>query len=203
MFKLAGENREDEVDDDDEHARTETTFDEFVPSPLIPLKAALEKDKDDESLRRWKEKLLGRVESDLTEQMEPEVTFLTIGIISDELGEINTPLPVDETKSRDVLFALRENSEYQLKLTFTVGHNIVSGLAYTNTVWRYGVQVDGSKGHAGYFCSPARTICIHTLKQKPTPSGVLARGIYSAKLKVKDDDKRCHMELKYCFEIRT
>ncbi|XP_047325689.1 rho GDP-dissociation inhibitor 1-like isoform X2 [Impatiens glandulifera] len=136
----AGENREDELDDD-EHACIGTTFDEFVPSPLIPLKAALEKDKDDESLRRWKEKLLGRVESDLTEQMEPEVTFLTIGIISDELGEINTPLPVDETKSRDVLFALRENSEYQLKLTFTVGHNIVSGLAYTNTVWRYGVQV--------------------------------------------------------------
>jgi Rho GDP-dissociation inhibitor len=73
-------------------------------------------------------------------QLEPEVKFHSIGIISDDIGEINTPLPVDESQSGHPLFALREGSRYQLKLTFSVLHNIVSGLAYSNTVWKGGIQ---------------------------------------------------------------
>lgn len=125
---------------------------------IVPLQ-------DDESLRRWKEKLLGCLESDLSgnspiwwlvsllhlyfeltfclfvvlEQREPEVKFHSIGIISDEFGEINTPLPVNENRSGRVLFTLREGSRYQLRLTFTVMHNIVSGLSYSNKVWRGGL----------------------------------------------------------------
>lgn len=76
-------------------------------------------------------------------QMEPEVKFHSIGIISDEFGEINSPLPVAENQSR-VLFTLKEGSRYQLKLTFTVLHNIVSGLTYSNTVWKGGLQGEAS-----------------------------------------------------------
>ncbi|KAJ0053492.1 rho GDP-dissociation inhibitor 1-like [Pistacia vera] len=172
----------------------------FVPGPLLSLKEQIEKDKDDDSLRRWKEKLLGCVEGDLNGQMEPEVKFHSIGIISDDIGEINTPLPVAENQSR-VLFTLKEGSRYQLKLTFTVLHNIVSGLTYSNTVWKAGLQVDQSKGMLGTF-APQREPYEHTLDEETTPSGVLARGIYSAKLKFEDDDRRCHMELKYSFEIK-
>ena len=73
-------------------------------------------------------------------QMEPEVKFHSIGIISDDFGEITTPLPIDDNRSGHVLFTLREGSHYQLKLTFSVLHNIVSGLTYTNTVWKGGRQ---------------------------------------------------------------
>ncbi|CAK9162189.1 unnamed protein product [Ilex paraguariensis] len=186
--------------DDDDNNGTEV-FGNFVPSPLVPLKDQIEKDKDDESLRRWKEKLLGCVESDLNGQMEPEVKFHSIGIISDDIGEINTPLPVDESESGLLLFTLREGSRYQLKLAFTVLHNIVSGLAYSNTVWKGGIQVDKSKGMLGTF-APQREPYVHNLDEETTPSGVLARGIYNAKLKFEDDDRRCHMELKYSFEIK-
>ena len=72
--------------------------------------------------------------------MEPEVIFRSIGIISDDFGEISTPIPVDESKSGQVLFTLKEGSEYRLKLSFTVLHNIVSGLTYMNTVWKGGLQ---------------------------------------------------------------
>ncbi|XP_021678334.2 rho GDP-dissociation inhibitor 1 isoform X2 [Hevea brasiliensis] len=112
----------------------------FVPGPLLSLKEQIEKDKDDDSLRRWKEKLLGCVEGDLNGQMEPEVKFHSIGIICNDFGEINTPLPVDDNQSDRVLFTLKEGSRYQLKLTFSVLHNIVSGLTYTNTVWKKGLQ---------------------------------------------------------------
>lgn len=72
--------------------------------------------------------------------MEPEVKFRSIGIISDELGEIDTPLPVDANQSGRVLFTLKEGSQYRLKLTFSVLHNIVSGLTYSNTVRKAGLQ---------------------------------------------------------------
>ncbi|KAL0390895.1 UNVERIFIED_CONTAM: Rho GDP-dissociation inhibitor 1 [Sesamum calycinum] len=157
--------------------------------------------KEDESLRRWKEKLLGCLESDLNGQMEPEVKFHSIGIVSSDFGEISTPFPMNEEQCKRVLFTLQEGSEYRLKLTFSVLHNIVSGLAYTNTVWKAGLKVDQSRGMLGTF-APQREPYVHTLEEETTPSGVLARGVYTAKLKFEDDDKRRHMELDYSFEIR-
>lgn len=73
-------------------------------------------------------------------EMEPEVTFHSIGIVSEGCGEVSTPLPVDEGQGNRILFTLREGSQYRLKLTFTVQHNIVSGLTYSNTVWKGGLQ---------------------------------------------------------------
>ncbi|KAJ8558171.1 hypothetical protein K7X08_004937 [Anisodus acutangulus] len=198
-------NEDKRKEEDDEHHQDQdqdpayiTTS--YVPGPLLSLKDQIEKDKEDESLRRWKEKLLGCLESDLNGQMEPEVKFHSVGILSSDFGEINTPLPIKEEQSKSVLFTLREDSEYRLKLTFSVLHNIVSGLAYTNTVWKAGLQVDQSKGMLGTF-APQREPYIHMLEEETTPSGALARGTYTAKLKFVDDDKRCHLELNYSFEI--
>ncbi|GLU03699.1 hypothetical protein SLE2022_208850 [Rubroshorea leprosula] len=195
------DDHEEEDEEDDDEKEDGGLVAGFVPGPLVSLKEQIEKDKDDESLRRWKEQLLGSLEGDLNEQMEPEVKFHSIGIISDELGEIDTPLPVDANQSGRVLFTLKEGSQYRLKLTFSVLHNIVSGLSYSNTVWKAGLQVDQSKGMLGTF-APQREPYVHTLDEETTPSGVLARGIYSAILKFEDDDRRCHMELKYSFEIK-
>ena len=83
--------------------------------------------------------------------MEPEVKFHSIGIMSDDFGEINTPLPVNENQRDCILFTLREGSEYRLKLTFSVLHNIVSGLTYSNTVWKGGVQGVLEPGHSSLF----------------------------------------------------
>ncbi|KAL4361844.1 hypothetical protein GQ457_04G027010 [Hibiscus cannabinus] len=173
----------------------------FVPGPLLSLKEQIEKDKDDDSLRRWKEKLLGCVEGDLNGQMEPEVKFHSIGIISNDLEEVSHPLPLDSNREGLVLFTLKEGSQYQLKLTFSVLHNIVSGLMYSYTVWKAGLKVDQNKGMLGTF-APQREPYAHFLDEETTPSGVLARGIYTANLKFEDDDRRCHMELKYAFEIK-
>lgn len=72
--------------------------------------------------------------------MEPEVKFHSIGIIVDDIEEMDTPLPLDGNQSDRVLFVLKEGSRYQLKLSFTVLHNIVSGLTYSNRVWKGGLQ---------------------------------------------------------------
>jgi len=73
-------------------------------------------------------------------QLDPEVKFHSIGILSEDFGEIVTPLPVEENHNGRTLFTLREGSRYQLKLQFSVMHNLVSGLTYSNTVWKGGLQ---------------------------------------------------------------
>ncbi|KAI9122261.1 hypothetical protein K1719_006950 [Acacia pycnantha] len=195
---------EEEADEDEEeadHHKTGGLVNAFVPAPPVSLKEQIQLDKEDESLRRWKEKLLGCLESDLDGKMDPEVRFHSIGIVSDDFGEIVSPLPVDENQNGRVLFTLKEGSRYQLKLKFTVLHNIVSGLAYSNTVWKSGLQVEKNKGMLGTF-APQKEPYVHALNEEITPSGVLARGLYSAELKFEDDDRRCHLELKYSFEIK-
>ncbi|KAF5810501.1 putative Rho protein GDP-dissociation inhibitor [Helianthus annuus] len=187
-----------DVDDDEQH---QEGFSKFVPGPLLPLKEQLDKDKDDESLRRWKEKLLGCVEGDLNGEKDPEVKFLSIGVISKDVGEITCPLPVKESQSGRPLFTLREGVPYRLKLTFTVLHNIVSGLTCINTAWKGGIQVDRIKSMLGTF-APQKDAYVEMLDEETTPSGILARGIYTAKLRFEDDDKRCHLELDYSFEIK-
>ncbi|KAK4492459.1 hypothetical protein RD792_003268 [Penstemon davidsonii] len=165
---------EEEEDDD------EGSFGKFVPGPLLPLKEQIEKDKGKWNLR---------------------LSFIQLESYPQILRKL-TPLPFNEKQSKGVLlFTLKEGSEYRLKLTFSVLHNIVSGLSYTNTVWKNGIQVDESRGMVGTF-GPQREAYVHTLEEETTPSGILARGLYSAKLKFKDDDKRHHMELDYSFEIR-
>ncbi|KVI12345.1 Immunoglobulin E-set [Cynara cardunculus var. scolymus] len=121
--------------------------------------------------------------------------------MSNNVEEITTSLPVEESKRGHLLFTLKEGVHYRLKLSFTVLHNIVSGLTCINTVWKGGIQVDRIKGMLGTF-APQKDAYVETLDEETTPSGVLARGIYKAKLKFEDDDKRCYLELDYSFEIK-
>ncbi|CAI0383802.1 unnamed protein product [Linum tenue] len=152
----------DEDEDDDEVAN------KLELGPQYTLKEQLEKDKDDESLRKWKEQLLGSVD------------FENIG---------------------GSWFTLKEGSQYKLKFAFQVSNNIVSGLRYTNTVWKTGVKVDGTKEMLGTF-SPQPEPYVHEMPEESTPSGMFARGSYSAKSKFVDDDNKCYLEINYTFDIR-
>ncbi|KAG1363845.1 hypothetical protein COCNU_11G006720 [Cocos nucifera] len=119
--------------------------------PKVSLKDQLEKDKDDESLRRWKEQLLGSVDLiSVGENLEPEVMILSLSIQSPGRPDIVLPLPM-VTNSKGVWFTLKEGSSYKLKFSFSVSNNIVSGLRYTNRVWKTGVKVDSTKEMLGTF----------------------------------------------------
>uniref|UniRef100_A0A5B7B1X1 Putative rho GDP-dissociation inhibitor 1-like n=1 Tax=Davidia involucrata TaxID=16924 RepID=A0A5B7B1X1_DAVIN len=169
--------------------------------PLFSLKEQLEKDKDDESLRKWKEQLLGSVDfSAVGESKDPEVKILSLSILSPGRPDLVFPCPF-ASNSKASLFTLKEGSRYRLKFTFTVSNNIVSGLKYTNTVWKTGVRVDNSKVMLGTF-SPQQELYTYELKEDTTPSGMFVRGLYSARTKVVDDDGKCYMDVNYCFEIQ-
>ncbi|XP_022973859.1 rho GDP-dissociation inhibitor 1-like [Cucurbita maxima] len=183
-----------EEDDDEEGRKIEL-------GPQYTLKELNEKDKDDESLRRWKEQLLGDVDFEAVgETLEPDVKIVSLAIKSAERPDIVLPVP-ESGNPKGLWFTLKEGSRYSLLFTFQVSNNIVSGLKYTNTVWKTGVKVDSTKEMIGTF-SPQPEPYYHEMQEETTPSGIFARGSYSARSRFVDDDNKCYLEINYTFDIR-
>ncbi|KAJ0113664.1 hypothetical protein Patl1_01892 [Pistacia atlantica] len=182
--------------DDEEEVDTKIEL-----GPQYTLKEQLEKDKDDESLRKWKEQLLGSVNfENIGETLEPEVKILSLTILSPGRSDIVLTIP-EGGKPKGSWFTLKEGTHYSFKITFEVNNNIVSGLKYTNTVWKTGIKVDSAKEMLGTF-SPQPEPYTHVMPEDTTPSGMFARGSYTARTKFLDDDNRCYLEINYTFEIR-
>ncbi|XVF65425.1 hypothetical protein PTKIN_Ptkin09bG0248200 [Pterospermum kingtungense] len=193
------QNEHDEEEDDDSKLKSEKELLDL--GPQFSLKEQLEKDKDDESLRRWKEQLLGSVDmSAVGESKEPKVKILSLSILCPGRPDIVLPIPF-ASKPKSSLFILREGTRYRLKFSFNVSDNIVSGLKYTNTVWKTGVRVDNTKLMLGTF-SPQKEPYTYELEEETTPSGLFARGSYSARTKFVDDDGKAYLDVSYHFEIQ-
>ncbi|XP_073118625.1 rho GDP-dissociation inhibitor 1-like [Henckelia pumila] len=183
-------------DEDEEETETKIQL-----GPQCTLKELSEKDKDDESLRRWKEQLLGSVDvNSVGETLDPDVKILSLAIKSPGRDDIFLPIP-EAGNPKGPWFTLKEGSRYCLKFTFMVNNNIVSGLKYKNTVWKTGLKVDSTKEMIGTF-SPQAEPYTHEMPEETTPSGIFAKGSYSAKTQFLDDDNRCYLELNYTFEIK-
>ncbi|OEL19362.1 Rho GDP-dissociation inhibitor 1 [Dichanthelium oligosanthes] len=198
LCATANEEEETEEEDDDEEAAAK---DAIELGPRVSIKEQLDKDKDDESLRRWKEQLLGSVDlSSVGETLEPDVKITGLSILSPGRPDMVLPLP-PEPKSKEPWFTLKEGSAYRLKFTFAVAGNIVSGLCYTNTVWKTGIRVDSTKEMLGTF-SPQAQPYTYLTPEEATPSGIFARGSYSARTKFLDDYRKCYLEMDYNFDIR-
>jgi len=191
--------------DDDESQAEETPcpkFDERELGPLVSLKEQIEKDKEDESLRRWKAQLLGCDASldAVNDYIEPEVKVVSLGVVSKGRPDSILPLPL-ATNSRGYTFSLKEGSTVNLKYVFTVRNNIVSGLTIINTVWKAGLKVDQTRDMMGTF-APQQEPYVHMSEEEVTPSGPLARGAYTARKRFIDDDGKVYLDLDYSFEIR-
>lgn len=200
----AGEKKcvEEDEDDDEDGGKVPEHID---LGPILSIKDQLEKDKDDESLRRWKEQLLGSVDlNSVGETLEPDVKIMSLSIQSPGRPDIVLPLPLPlpvEPNAKGVWFTLKEGSMYKLKFTFSVSNNIVSGLRYTNRVWKTGIKVDSTKEMLGTF-SPQPEEYTYVTPEETTPSGMFARGSYSARTKFLDDDRKCYLQIDYTFDIR-
>ncbi|KAM7263409.1 hypothetical protein ACFE04_001092 [Oxalis oulophora] len=202
--------KKNELDNvDDEHtSKNATHVDEeddedrkIELGPQVTLKEQFEMDKDDESLTRWKEQLLGGVDfNSVGEALEPEVKILSLAIKSPGRSDIVLAVPEDGNP-KGTWFTLKEGSRYSLHFTFQVSNNIVAGLMYTNTVWKTAVKVDSAKEMLGTF-SPQAEPYTHEMPEETTPSGMFARGSYSARTKFLDDDNKCYLEINYIFDIR-
>lgn len=193
QYEVDGGNADGDSDNDD--------GDGFVLGPLMPFKEQLDKDKEDESLRKWKEKLLGCIQLDNIEDgVDPELKVLSLSILSEGRQNIVINFPA-VASGKTQLFTLKEGTSYNLKFTFSLRRNIVSGLTYVNTVWKNGIRVDHNRVMLGTFAPQMEPQTV-IMEEETAPSGIFARGNYTAKTKFTDDDGRCHFEMEHTFAIR-
>ncbi|XP_040373284.1 rho GDP-dissociation inhibitor 1 isoform X2 [Rosa chinensis] len=166
-----------EVDPDEEDELATFKCDkELVLGPKFSFKEQLEKDKDDKSLRKWKQQLPGNVNLSalaVGESKEAEVRILSMTLMFQEQPELVLSIPFTN-KPKSNLFTLKGGSKFRTKFTFTVSKNIVSGLMSTASVWKTGVKVHSSKRTLGTF-SPRPDPYTYETEEETTPSGMFAR----------------------------
>eukprot|EP00296_Roombia_truncata_P008616 JP447113.1.p2 GENE.JP447113.1~~JP447113.1.p2 ORF type:complete len:144 (-),score=38.98 JP447113.1:271-681(-) len=102
-------------------------------------------------------------------------------------------------------FTLKEGCNYKIQVTFRVHHQIVSGLKYLTQVYRKGLSVAKENTMLGSFGpqdEPAYVVTFPRRDWEVAPSGMLARGHYTAKSKYVDDDNQTHLAYEYAFDIK-
>lgn len=107
----------------------------------------LQKDTEDESLRKYKEQLLGAAAKGVPKTDDPRrVVVETFGLKfpdgehPDIIREVDTPEKV--TKLENEPINIKEGVKYQFVVTYRVQHDIVPALHFVNTIKKTMVTVD-------------------------------------------------------------
>ncbi|XP_076153833.1 rho GDP-dissociation inhibitor 1 [Alosa pseudoharengus] len=180
----------------------ETESVNYKPPAQKSLQEIQELDKDDESLRKYKEALLGAAakEADPNAKINVVVTRLTL-----MCETAPAPLTLDLQGDLDVIkkqaFILKEGVEYRIKISFKVNKDIVSGLKYVQATYRKGVKVDKSDYMVGSY-GPRATEYEFLTPLEEAPKGLIARGTYNIKSKFTDDDKNDHLSWEWNLNIK-
>ncbi|XP_021569244.1 rho GDP-dissociation inhibitor 1 isoform X2 [Carlito syrichta] len=139
LAQIAAENEEDE------HSVN------YKPPAQKSIQEIQELDKDDESLRKYKEALLGRV----TVSADPNVPNVTVTrltlVCSSAPGPLELDLTGDLESFKKQSFVLKEGVEYRIKISFRVNREIVSGMKYIQHTYRKGVKIDKTDYMVGSY----------------------------------------------------
>lgn len=173
----------------------------YKPPAQKSLQEIQELDKDDESLRKYKEALLGAASvADPNAKVNVVVTRLTL-----VCEAAPAPLTLDLQAELDTIkkqtFVLKEGVEYRIKISFKVNKEIVSGLKYVQVTTRKGVKVDKSDYMVGSY-GPRDTEYEFLTPLEEAPKGMIARGTYNIKSKFTDDDKNDHLSWEWNLNIK-
>jgi len=183
---------------------------EYKAGKKVALNELLEQDQNDESLRKYKESLLGKIDLVTSPKDDPRrVVIQEMKILFEDRpgGDITYALVSkdDLEKMKKTPFVLKEGCHYKIRVSFKVQHDIVSGLKYVNLVYRKGIRVAKDQQMIGSFGPQVNNheVTFPRHGWEEAPSGLLSRGSYSAKSQFVDDDESNHLEYEYAFEIKS
>ncbi|MEJ1284124.1 Rho GDP dissociation inhibitor (GDI) alpha [Cricetulus griseus] len=189
LAQIAAENEEDE------HSVN------YKPPAQKSIQEIQELDKDDESLRKYKEALLGRVAVSADPNVPNViVTRLTL-VCSTSPGPLELDLTGDLESFKKQSFVLKEGVEYRIKISFRVNREIVSGMKYIQHTYRKGVKIDKTDYMVGSYGPRAEEYEFLTPMEE-APKGMLARGSYNIKSRFTDDDKTDHLSWEWNLTIK-
>ena len=179
-------------------------------SKKVDMGTIMQMDAEDESLRKYKEALLGKaLAGDVAPSDDPRrVVIKEMRVIVKDRpgGDIVYDLAQkgSEEKLKDTPFTLKEQCEYKIQVSFKIQHEIVAGLKFVNMVYRKGVRVAKEEEMLGSFPpqSDPHVVVFPRHGWEEAPSGMLSRGSYKGRHKFVDDDGQTHLEYEYAFAIK-
>ncbi|KAJ7228800.1 immunoglobulin E-set [Mycena pura] len=162
-------------------------------------------DAEDESLARWKASL-GIVPGAGGDTSKPKVTVLTLELDSETLPpgkkiafNLSDTQRLADTKKHPII--IKEDVDYNVRITFKVNHSIISGVRYIQVVKRTGVKVDRMEQMLGSY-GPQAEAYIKNFDTDRSPSGMLARsGTYNVRSRVVDDDGEVYADWEWSFKL--
>ncbi|XP_058130170.1 rho GDP-dissociation inhibitor 1 [Anopheles ziemanni] len=187
-----------EVEQEQEHDTN------YQPPPQKTIEEIMAADAEDESLRKYKEALLGEAQAekiifDASDTRKVIVKKLALLVAGRDPMELD--LTGDLSKLKKNVFVIKEGIQYKLRIDFIVQREIVHGLKYVQKTYRMGVPVDKMVQMVGSY-PPKKEIQSYTTPFEEAPSGMMARGTYSVASLFTDDDKNEHLKWDWSFEIK-
>ncbi|CAI9723308.1 rho GDP-dissociation inhibitor 1 [Octopus vulgaris] len=176
----------------------------YQPPAQKSINEIVSADQDDDSLVRYKQKLLGCAAGSaniIVDENNPSKVILQKLIVKvDSRPDVVIPLTGDLSKLSKNPIVIKEGCKYCMEIHFYVQRDIVCGLNYTHCVYRKGVKVDSTKYMVGSY-GPSNTILVSKVASEDAPTGLLSRGTYTVRSKFIDDDKIEYLKWEWAFEI--
>ncbi|XP_067088959.1 rho GDP-dissociation inhibitor 3 isoform X1 [Osmerus mordax] len=173
----------------------------YTPPAQKTLHEIQELDKDDESLNKYKQTLLGAgpVVADPT---IPNVQVTRLTLMCDQApGPITMDLAGDLEALKKQSFTLKEGVDYRVKIHFKVNRDIVAGLKYIHLTYRKGLRVDKAVYMVGSYGPRVEEHEFMTPVEE-APKGMMVRGSYHIKSCFTDDDKTDHLSWEWNLAIK-
>lgn len=176
----------------------------YKPPPEKTIDEILATDQEDESLRKYKQTLLGQAESGkvIVEADDPrKVIVKKLVLVVADRPEVSLDLTGDISKLKKETFAIKEGISYRIRIEFIVQREIVHGLKYVQKTYKMGLPVDKMTHMVGSY-APKTEMQSYTTPPEDAPSGMMARGNYTVHSLFTDDDKHEHLKWEWSFDIK-
>ncbi|KAJ3601733.1 hypothetical protein NHX12_032700 [Muraenolepis orangiensis] len=173
----------------------------YTPPAQKSLQEITELDKEDESLNKYKQTLLGAVPITADPSLpNVQVTRLTL-MCEGAPGAFTMDLTGDLETLKKQSFNLKEGVEYKVKIHFKVNRDIVAGLKYVHVTYRKGLRVDKAVYMVGSYGPRVEEHEFMTPVEE-VPKGMILRGSYHIKSCFTDDDKTNHLSWEWNLNIK-
>jgi len=176
----------------------------YKPPPEKSLNEMINQDQDDESLRKYKEILLGESTAGaaiVDPSSDKRVLVRKLALVVEDREDHILDLSGDISALKDKSFTIKEGISYKIRIDFHVQREIVTGLKYIQRTYRKGIQVDKMSHMVGSY-APKMEVQSYTTPVEDAPSGMLARGHYNVKSLFTDDDNNEHLKWEWSFDIK-
>ncbi|KAH7474592.1 hypothetical protein PRIC1_013281 [Phytophthora ramorum] len=168
----------------------------------------LAKDAEDESLRKYKEQLLGSAaHGDRGDANDTRRVVVEQFKVEFEDGREDIVYYLDTLQGvehmRTTPFVMEEGSRYRFVISFRVNQAIVSGLRFRNKVKKTVLATREEIVLGSYAPRSESYVFVFPRHEwMEAPSGLFYRGKYMGRFIFDDDDHHEHLKLFYTFEIK-